>query len=169
MNPAKSPGVRPAMFLEAEELGLLRSKFPSGGCPKIVLTNGCFDILHAGHVRYLEEARSQGDFLVVAVNSDASVSELKGPNRPVNTASDRCAVLAGLRFVDAVTVFDSKRATSVIEAIRPDVYVKGGDYTPETLDPGEYAALKDCGASIRIVSLVAGKSTTAILEKARHS
>lgn len=145
--------------------GLRRQITESGG--KLVLTNGCFDILHAGHVRYLTMARELGSFLLVAVNSDASVRELKGPGRPVNSQDDRCEVLAAIRSVDAVTVFDSLRVTEVIRAVKPDVYVKGGDYTPETLDAGEAAALRECGTEIRIVDLVPGRSTSAILEKAR--
>jgi len=134
---------------------------------RLVLTNGCFDLLHTGHVRYLEEARRCGDALIVAVNSDASVRELKGPTRPVNGELDRAEVLAALRCVDHVTIFTGKRVTEVIRLLRPAVYAKGGDYTPETLDPGEKAALDEVGAEIRILQLVPGRSTTAILEKSR--
>jgi rfaE bifunctional protein nucleotidyltransferase chain/domain len=133
---------------------------------RIVLTNGCFDILHAGHVDYLERARALGDALVVAVNSDRSVSELKGPTRPVNSEQDRARILSALRAVDFVVVFDSLRATEVIRALRPDLYAKGGDYTPESLNPEELAALHEAGTDIRILPLVPGRSTTAILEKA---
>lgn len=133
---------------------------------RLVLTNGCFDILHAGHVTYLEQARALGDALLVAVNSDRSVRELKGPTRPVNPEQDRARVLAALRCVDYVTVFDSLRVTSVIHTIRPAIYAKGGDYTPDTLDPGERAALDACGVEIRILPLVPGRSTTEILRKA---
>lgn len=156
--------ITPAPVLPFSSLADWRASLP-GSIKRLVLTNGCFDILHAGHATYLQEARNLGDFLVVAVNSDASVRSLKGEGRPVNSAEDRCAVLSHLRQVDAVTVFDSLRVTATILALRPDVYVKGGDYTPETLDPGEYAALQECKSEIRLVSLVAGKSTTRILEK----
>jgi rfaE bifunctional protein nucleotidyltransferase chain/domain len=131
----------------------------------LVLTNGCFDLLHVGHVRYLQAARRRGDGLVVAVNGDASVRMLKGPSRPVNTELERAEVLAALACVDFVTVFHSARVTEVIQAIRPQIYVKGGDYTLESLDPGEREALEVVGARIEILELVAGKSTTATLQK----
>ena len=134
---------------------------------RLVLTNGCFDILHTGHVRYLEEARRCGDALIVAVNSDSSVRELKGPTRPVNGELDRAEVLSALRCVDHVTIFTGKRVTDVIRTLRPSVYAKGGDYTPETLDPGEKGALNEVGTEIRILQLVPGRSTTSILERAR--
>lgn len=136
---------------------------------KLVLTNGCFDLLHTGHVRYLEEARSCGDALIVAVNSDASVRELKGPERPLNNELDRAEVLAALRCVDHVTIFTGKRVTEVIRLLRPAIYAKGGDYTLETLDSGERAALEEVGAEIGLLQLVAGRSTTGILEKMRQS
>jgi len=134
---------------------------------RLVLTNGCFDILHTGHVRYLEEARRCGDALIVAVNSDSSVRELKGPTRPVNGELDRAEVLSALRCVDHVTIFTGKRVTDVIRTLRPSIYAKGGDYTPETLDPGEKGALDEVGTEIRILQLVPGRSTTSILERAR--
>ena len=100
---------------------------------KIVATNGCFDILHPGHVRYLQQAKTLGDRLVVLVNSDASVRELKGPGRPLNSEFDRAEVLSGLRAVDGVVVFDSLRATELIRELKPHLYAKGGDYTPASL------------------------------------
>ena len=132
---------------------------------KVVLTNGCFDLLHAGHIAYLRQARALGDALVVALNSDASVRELKGAGRPLNPQDDRAAVLRALRCVDKVVVFDGQRATAVIEALRPDVYAKGGDYTVESLNPEERAALEACRASIHILALVPGKSTSATLRR----
>ncbi|MES2596573.1 MAG: D-glycero-beta-D-manno-heptose 1-phosphate adenylyltransferase [Verrucomicrobiota bacterium] len=136
---------------------------------KLVFTNGCFDLLHAGHVRYLQQARALGDALVVGLNSDASVRELKGPTRPVNRERDRAEVLAGLRAVDGVVVFSDKRATDLIDAIHPHIYAKGGDYTPESLDPGERGALGRAGTEIQILSLVPGRSTTKIIEKMTSS
>jgi formyltetrahydrofolate-dependent phosphoribosylglycinamide formyltransferase len=133
---------------------------------KIVFTSGCFDILHAGHVRYLRQAHDLGDALVIAMNSDSSVRELKGPTRPINSQDDRAEVLAALACVDRVVVFDDKRTTRLIEAIRPHIYAKGGDYTIDSLDPGERAALESVGAQIEILSLVAGKSTTSTIERA---
>lgn len=132
---------------------------------KLVFTNGCFDLLHAGHVRYLEQARALGDAMVVALNSDASVRELKGPDRPLNSQNDRAEVMAALRAVDAVVVFDDARATALIEAIRPHVYAKGGDYTVESLNREERAALEAAGAQISILPLVPGRSTTSTINK----
>jgi rfaE bifunctional protein nucleotidyltransferase chain/domain len=132
---------------------------------KLVLTNGCFDLLHLGHVRYLQEARRLGDILVVAVNGDQSVRALKGEGRPLNGEEDRAEVLAALECVDYITIFAEPRVTGVIEAMRPAIYVKGGDYTPETLDPDEVSALKKVGAEIRTLALVPGKSTSAIIAR----
>lgn len=135
---------------------------------KLVFTNGCFDLLHAGHVRYLRQARALGDALVVALNSDSSVRELKGPSRPVNTEEDRAEILMGLESVNAVVKFDDPRVTKLIEAIAPHVYAKGGDYTVETLNPEEKAALDKVGADIQILPLVPGRSTTATLKRAKE-
>ena len=132
---------------------------------RLVLTNGCFDLLHVGHVRYLQSARRLGSALVVAVNGDVSVKTLKGPNRPVNSEMDRAEVLAGLGCVDFVTLFHTPRVTEVIRAIRPQVYAKGGDYTLDRLDPDERRALEEVGARIELLELVAGRSTTSLLEK----
>ena len=153
-------------IVEAERLSALGAEFAASG-KKLVLTNGCFDLLHAGHIRYLEEARRLGDALIVAVNSDASVRELKGPDRPLNGELDRAEVLSALRCVDHVTVFTGKTVTSVIRALQPAIYAKGGDYTVETLDPGERSALEEAGTEIRLLSLVPGRSTTSLLERAR--
>jgi rfaE bifunctional protein nucleotidyltransferase chain/domain len=153
-------------IVEAEKLSVLGAEFAASG-KKLVLTNGCFDLLHAGHIRYLEEARRLGDALIVAVNSDASVRELKGPDRPLNGELDRAEVLSALRCVDHVTIFTGKRVTEVIRALQPAIYAKGGDYTVETLDPGERSALEEAGTEIRLLSLVPGRSTTSLLERAR--
>jgi rfaE bifunctional protein nucleotidyltransferase chain/domain len=132
---------------------------------RLVFTNGCFDLLHVGHVRYLQAARRRGDALVVAVNGDESVRALKGPTRPINSEADRAEVLAGLECVDFVVLFHTPRVDSVIREVRPSVYVKGGDYTLDTLDSAERAALEDVGARIEIVGLVPGKSTTALVQR----
>jgi len=132
---------------------------------RVVATNGCFDLLHVGHLRYLTQARERGDFLWIGLNADASVRELKGPSRPVNTEADRAEVLAALRVVDAVTIFPEMRAVRFLEAVAPDLYVKGGDYKPETLDADERAAVAAGGGTIEILHLVPGKSTTATLER----
>ena len=133
---------------------------------RVVFTNGCFDLLHVGHVRYLQAARALGDALIVAVNGDASVRALKGPTRPVNSEQDRAEVLAALACVDYVVMFDTERVTRLVQAIRPQVYAKGGDYTVEQLNAEERTALGEVSADIRILPLVPGKSTTAMIGKA---
>jgi rfaE bifunctional protein nucleotidyltransferase chain/domain len=147
-----------------EELAAISERMGAEG-RKLVFTNGCFDLLHVGHVRYLQQARALGDALLIAVNGDASVRALKGPSRPVNEEQDRAEVLAALDCVDFLTVFHSERVTDLVKQIRPQVYAKGGDYTVESLDPGERKILEEVRAEIRILPLVPGKSTTSILEK----
>ncbi len=132
---------------------------------KLVFTNGCFDLLHAGHVRYLDQARALGDALVVALNSDQSVRALKGSDRPLNNENDRAEVMSALRAVDAVVVFHDERATALIDAIRPHVYAKGGDYTVDSLNREERRALENAGTEIRILPLVPGKSTTKTINR----
>jgi rfaE bifunctional protein nucleotidyltransferase chain/domain len=149
----------------AEELAVVSREMAAGG-RRLVFTNGCFDLLHVGHVRYLQAARALGDALVVGLNSDASVRALKGDGRPVNTEADRAEVLAALECVDFVTIFGGERVTGLIGQIRPQVYAKGGDYTIETLDRGEVEALRAVGSEIRILALVEGRSTTATLQRA---
>ncbi|HEX5788543.1 MAG TPA: bifunctional D-glycero-beta-D-manno-heptose-7-phosphate kinase/D-glycero-beta-D-manno-heptose 1-phosphate adenylyltransferase HldE, partial [Woeseiaceae bacterium] len=130
---------------------------------KIVMTNGCFDILHAGHVAYLEEAKSLGDRLVVAVNDDASVQRLKGAGRPVNSLEDRMLVLAGLASVDWVVPFHEDTPADLIAAVLPDVLVKGGDYRPEEI-AGARAVL-DQGGEVRVLAFLDGRSTSGIIER----
>jgi rfaE bifunctional protein nucleotidyltransferase chain/domain len=132
---------------------------------KLVVTNGCFDLLHVGHVTYLECARNLGDALLIGVNSDAAVGQLKGPNRPVNGERDRAAVLAALQCVDGVCIFTEKRATRFLGLAQPDVYAKGGDYTLETIEQEERRIVEQAGGKVIILPLVPGKSTTATLEK----
>lgn len=146
------------------ELALIREDYEAAGC-RLVFTNGVFDLLHVGHVRYLQQARELGDALIVAVNGDSSVRALKGPTRPINSEHDRAEVLAALECVDFVTIFPAVRVTDLVAAIKPHIYVKGGDYTLDSLDPGERAALEAAGSQIRLLPLVPGKSTTAIIEK----
>lgn len=130
----------------------------------LVLTNGVFDILHAGHVSLLEQARSLGDQLIVAINSDDSVRRLgKGPTRPINNAEDRARVLAAIRWVDAVVVFDEDTPLAVIEALRPDVHVKGGDYDPELMP--ETPLVRSYGGRVVVVPFLAGRSTTEVLRR----
>ena len=134
---------------------------------RIVFANGCFDLLHVGHVRYLEAARALGDVLVVGLNGDRSVRELKGPGRPLAPEKQRAAVLAALSCVDAVVIFPQVRAHRFLAAVRPDIYVKGGDYRPETLFGRERAVLTAIGSKIRILPFVKGFSTTRLIEKIR--
>lgn len=151
-------------IVDAGEMSGVRDRLDAAG-RRIVFTNGCFDLLHAGHVRYLQQARGLGDALVVGLNSDRSVRELKGEGRPLNPQADRAEVLAALGCVDYVVVFDGKRATDLLRTVRPHVYAKGGDYTPDSLDPEERGALEACGADIKILPLVPGRSTTALVGK----
>ena len=134
----------------------------------LVFTNGCFDLLHVGHVRYLQAARARGDLLAVAVNGDDSVRALKGPSRPVHVELERAEVLAALECVDFVVLFHTPRVSEVIRSIRPQLYVKGGDYTVDALDAGERAALEEVNARIEILELVPGKSTTAVIHRLTH-
>ena len=161
MNPA--PPRSPVMTLE--EAVEARNELARAGL-RLAVTNGCFDLLHRGHAEYLMEARLLADALYVLVNSDASVRALKGPTRPVNAESDRAFLLACLRFVDGVVIFNSSRCDAELAALRPDVYVKGGDYTVESLDPAERSALLAAGSDIRFIPFVPGYSTTGTLKKA---
>jgi rfaE bifunctional protein nucleotidyltransferase chain/domain len=131
----------------------------------VVFTNGVFDILHRGHVEYLYAARALGDALVVAINTDPSVRRLKGPDRPINPDGDRAVVLAGLGCVDYVTFFAEDTPQRLIAALLPDVLVKGGDYTPETI-VGR-AEVEGAGGSVVVIPLVRGRSTTETVERIR--
>ena len=132
---------------------------------RVVATNGCFDIVHVGHVRYLAAARKIGDVLVVGLNGDDSVRQLKGTNRPVNRERDRAEVLTALESVDYVTIFPEKRAANFLRAAQPAVYAKGGDYTTNTLDPEERAVLDEFGTRIEIIPFEKGYSTSELLTR----
>ncbi|WJX99406.1 D-glycero-beta-D-manno-heptose 1-phosphate adenylyltransferase [Curtobacterium sp. 458] len=134
---------------------------------RIVFTNGCFDVVHRGHTTYLRQASELGDLLVVALNDDDSVRRLKGPERPINTAEDRAGVLAALACVDLVTVFATDTPIPLLRRIRPDVYVKGGDYSPEMLR--ETAVVREYGGEVVMVDYVAEHSTTAVVRRIRES
>ena len=131
----------------------------------VVFTNGVFDLLHVGHVDLLTAARSLGDHLIVALNSDASVRRLKGPTRPVRTEAERAYVLAALEAVDAVTVFEQDTPLEIVLALRPDVLVKGGDYTPDTIVGRR--EVESWGGHVHVVPLTEGQSTTRIIEALR--
>ncbi len=134
---------------------------------RVVFTNGCFDVLHRGHVEYLESARGLGDLLVVGLNTDDSVRRLKGPSRPVNPEEDRAYVLAGLASVDYVTFFAEDTPRDLIVALLPDVLVKGGDYRREDIVGG--AEVEAAGGEVVVAPLVPGRSTTAILQRAAQN
>lgn len=144
-----------------------RVKELRAGGKKVVATNGCFDLLHLGHVRYLKAASALGDLLVVGLNGDQSVRDLKGPGRPINSERDRAELLAALGAVDVIAIFPELRATRFIELAMPDVYVKGGDYKSETLNAEERAALQKIGTKIEIIPFEKGYSTSGLLEKMR--
>ena len=131
---------------------------------RIVFTNGVFDILHVGHVRYLEAARALGDVLFVGINSDASVRRLKGPTRPINQEDERAEVIAALRCVEAVCIFTEDTPHALIEAVRPLIHAKGGDYkSPDALP--ETPLVRSLGGEVVILQLVPGRSTTRIIER----
>lgn len=131
----------------------------------VVFTNGCFDLLHVGHVQTLSRARAEGDRLVVGVNSDESVRRLKGARRPVNPEADRAALLAALRCVDAVVIFAEDTPVETLEVLRPDIHVKGGDYKVEELPEAE--TVRAYGGRIVLIDLVPGRSTTSMIERSR--
>jgi rfaE bifunctional protein nucleotidyltransferase chain/domain len=155
-------------IVDLEELSDRCEKLRLAG-KKIVATNGCFDLLHVGHVRYLQSAQALGDLLIVGLNGDRSVHQLKGAGRPITTENDRAEILAGLECVDLVTIFPEIRATNFLLVVRPAVYVKGGDYTSATLDEEERATLKEIEATIRFIPFEAGYSTSGLIEKISKS
>ncbi len=152
------------MLINREELKETIKKLREEG-KTIVTTNGCFDILHVGHVRYLEKTKSFADVLIVALNSDKSVRSIKGEGRPINNENDRAEVLSALRCVDYVVLFDEDSPLDLLLQIKPDVHTKGADYTIETLP--EAKGIMANGGRIEFISFVEGKSTTSIIEKMR--
>ena len=151
-------------IISLEQLPAWRDSLREVG-KRLVVTNGCFDLLHAGHVTYLEQAAALGDLLLVGCNGDESVRQLKGEGRPLNPEADRALVLSALESVGSVVVFPERRAEDFLRLAKPDVYVKGGDYTPETLDAGERVAVESGGGEIVIIPFVPGKSTTDIIQR----
>ena len=151
-------------IIALDNLPAWRERLRAAG-KKLVATNGCFDILHTGHVTYLEVARQQGDALLVGVNADASVRELKGPQRPVNSEQDRAEVLAALASVDGVCVFTERTAAKFLALAQPDLYVKGGDQNLISVPAEELRVVEQGGGKVVFAPLVKGKSTTALLEK----
>ncbi len=151
-------------IISLNELSAEARRLRSAG-KRVVATNGCFDILHVGHVRYLEAARKLGDVLVVGVTGDSSVRQLKGDGRPVNPERDRAEVVAALEAVDYVTIFLEMRATNFLRAAQPAIYAKGGDYSADTLDPEERALLEKLGTKIEIIPFEKGYSTSELLTR----
>lgn len=143
----------------------LRRALAKRGRKRVVFTNGCFDILHPGHVRYLESARAQGEILVVALNSDASVGRIKGPERPINALPDRLEVMAALECVDFVTWFEEDTPLSAILKLRPNVLVKGGDWSIDRIVGGKEVV--GWGGKVKSLRYIEGKSTTRIIDRAR--
>lgn len=154
------------MLISRNDLNSLLDKLRSEG-KTIVTTNGCFDILHVGHVRYLEKTKTFADVLIVALNSDKSVKSIKGDSRPINKEEDRAEVLSALRCVDYVVLFDEDSPIDLLLQIKPDVYTKGADYTVETLP--EAKPIMENGGRVEFISFVEGKSTTSIINKMKES
>lgn len=148
-------------YLPLEDLPACLESLRTG--QRLVLTNGCFDLLHVGHVRYLQAARTCGDLLIVGLNTDRSVQGLKGPDRPLNREMERAEVLAALACVDWVTLFEETTADRLIEVVRPDVYVKAGDYTLDSLPERE--TLQRLGIEVAFMPFVQGHSTTELIAR----
>lgn len=155
----------PKYFSLDEAVEVRRTLKASG--KKVVLTNGCFDLLHVGHLYYLQQAAALGDSLWIALNSDDSIRSLKGPQRPILSLKERAYALGALSFVGGLFSFENPRLTDEIRAFEPDVYVKAGDYTLETLDRSEREALEEVGAQISFLPFLDGYSTTNLIEKIR--
>lgn len=147
-----------------EEAVLIRKRMRERG-QSFVLTNGCFDLLHPGHLSYLREAKSKGDALWIALNGEQSVRELKGPTRPIMSDQERAYMLANLEVIDGIVLFHTPRLNNEILALEPDVYVKAGDYTLESLNPQERAALEAVGAKIEFIPFLKGYSSTNLINK----
>ena len=150
------------MLVQREDLRALIDTIHHAG-KTVVTTNGCFDILHVGHVRYLEKTKTFGDYLIVLLNSDKSVKSIKGPSRPVNNEMDRAEILSALRCVDYVVLFDEDSPRNLLDEMKPDVYTKGADYTMETLPEADI--MKKNGTRVEFIDFVEGKSTTKTIEK----
>lgn len=153
------------MLISTDDIAAFCEVLRKGG-KKVVFTNGCFDILHAGHVTYLEKARSFGDCLVLGLNTDASVRANKGLSRPINSELDRAKVVGALKAVDYVVLFGEQTAEKLIAKVKPDVYVKGGDYTLDTLP--EAKIVMSYGGKVEFVTMVEGRSTTNVIQKIKQ-
>ena len=154
------------MVIDRKNIGNVVTTLKAEG-KKIVFTNGCFDILHVGHVRYLKEAKALGDILILGLNSDCSVKSLKGSNRPINNEIDRAEVLSALKSIDYVVIFDEKTAENIVGEVKPDIYAKGGDYSIDTLPEAKIVA--EHGGKTVLLQLVDGKSSTNIINKCKEN
>lgn len=148
--------------LKRENIREFVAKLQAGG-KKVVVTNGCFDILHVGHIRYLQKSKTFGDYLIILLNSDKSVKSIKGAGRPVNTENNRAEVLCALSCVDFVVMFDENSPRDLIDEIKPDVYTKGADYTLETLP--ERDIIEKNGIKVEFIEFVEGQSTTNLINR----
>lgn len=162
MKKRSSPGLTAKKIKKPAELAKILKRLKSAG-KKIVFTNGCFDILHVGHTTYLEKAGALGDIMVVGLNSDRSVREIKGDDRPINRERDRAKIIASLSFVDYVTIFDNPTPEELIERLRPDILVKGGDWDMNDIVGGNF--VKSIGGKVATIPFVNGYSTTSLLNK----
>jgi D-beta-D-heptose 7-phosphate kinase/D-beta-D-heptose 1-phosphate adenosyltransferase len=153
------------MLASRELIGRISSELKQSG-KKVVFTNGCFDILHAGHVRYLNESAVLGDILIIGLNSDSSVRLLKGDNRPLNSQGDRAEVLLGLSSVDFVSIFDEETPFELINIVRPHIITKGGDYNPDEVVGADIVS--EYGGIVKIIPLVEGRSTTNVISRIQN-
>ena len=152
-------------LISLEEAIKIRESLKQQG-KKVVVTNGCFDILHVGHIRYLQQTKSYGDVLFVLLNSDISVKKIKGEDRPVNNENDRAEILSALSCVDYVVKFSETSVNNLLESLKPDIYTKGADYTLETLP--ERDTIKKLNIDVKFIDFVKGKSTTNLIEKIKN-
>lgn len=151
-----------AKIKKSSDLSKLLSRLRRKG-KRIVFTNGCFDILHVGHIDYLSKAKALGSVLVVGLNSDSSVRKIKGKNRPVNNERDRARVLSSLAFVDYISIFSESTPERLIKELKPDILVKGGDWKIEDIVGGEF--VRSCGGKVKRIPFVKGYSTTSLIKK----
>ena len=154
------------MLVKREDIRALIDTIHHAG-KTVVTTNGCFDILHVGHVKYLEKTKSFADYCIVLLNSDKSVKSIKGPSRPINNENDRAEILSALRCVDYVVLFDEDSPKNLLDEMKPDVYTKGADYTMETLPEADI--MKKNNIRVEFIDFVQGKSTTGTIEKMKNA
>ena len=157
---------QPGLILDADDVVTVAAELRSAG-RAVVFTNGCFDLLHGGHVDYLQRAKALGDFLIVGLNGDGSVRQLKGPDRPIVSESDRAQVLAALRAVDVVVIFPELTAEALVAAIQPDVYVKGGDWGAGKKTAPEVVVVEAYGGQVVYLPYLPGRSTSEIITQIR--